>query len=136
MDDDQDVRRQPVDHFEDRGVIRHCERHDVARGEVRRRRRAFDPRRVRPPGLFALYVAYYCFGRFFEELLRVDPAHELAGLRLNAWVSIVVFVCATAFFVWWQVLGRGGDPHEPRRARARPPTPRGPKMAIPKSRVR
>jgi len=27
---------------------------------------------IRPPALFALYVAYYCFGRFFEELLRID----------------------------------------------------------------
>ena len=25
------------------------------------------------PGLFALYVAFYCFGRFFEELLRDRP---------------------------------------------------------------
>ncbi len=45
--------------------------------------------RIRPPALFALYVALYTFGRFFEELLRIDPAHELAGLRLNAWVSLV-----------------------------------------------
>ena len=51
-------------------------------------------------------MRYYTFGRFFEELLRVDPAHEIAGLRLNAWVSIVLFVGSTAFFVWWQVLGR------------------------------
>jgi phosphatidylglycerol---prolipoprotein diacylglyceryl transferase len=89
--------------------------------------------RFRPPALFALYVSYYCFGRFFEELLRVDPAHEFAGLRLNAWVSIVVFVCSTAFFVWWQFLRR---PHEPGAAPPRRTVPRGPKMAIPKGRVR
>ena len=35
----------------------------------------------RPPALFALYVAYYCFGRFFEELLRIDPSHHFLGLR-------------------------------------------------------
>jgi prolipoprotein diacylglyceryl transferase len=58
--------------------------------------------RIRPPALFALYVSFYTFGRFFEELLRIDPAHELAGLRLNAWVSLVLFVCSTVFFVWWQ----------------------------------
>ena len=34
---------------------------------------------IRRPGLFALYVSYYCFGRFFEELLRVDPAHEFSA---------------------------------------------------------
>jgi prolipoprotein diacylglyceryl transferase len=85
--------------------------------------------RIRPPALFALYVSLYCFGRFFEELLRIDPAHEFAGLRLNAWVSIVVFACSSLFFVWWQFLrgrrrGRGAEA-------AKRPT-----MAVPKSRVR
>ena len=32
---------------------------------------------MRPPSLFVLYVALYCFGRFWIEQLRVDPAHEL-----------------------------------------------------------
>jgi prolipoprotein diacylglyceryl transferase len=93
--------------------------------------------RIRPPGLFALYVSVYCFGRFFEELLRIDPAHEFAGLRLNAWVSIVVFVVSTAFFIWWQFLrpGRSGDTGARRRRRG-PDAPKRPKMAIPKSRVR
>jgi len=89
--------------------------------------------RIRPPGLFALYVSYYTFGRFFEELLRIDPAHHFAGLRLNAWVSIVVFVCSTSFFVWWQFIRKGGD--EPERAQARP-VPTGPAMAVPRGRVR
>jgi prolipoprotein diacylglyceryl transferase len=90
--------------------------------------------KLRPPSLFALYVSYYTFGRFFEELLRVDPAHHFAGLRLNAWVSIVVFVCSTAFFIWWQRRGPARHPDEPKR-----PQPRrreGPAMAIPRGRVR
>jgi prolipoprotein diacylglyceryl transferase len=86
--------------------------------------------RIRPPGLFALYVSIYCFGRFFEELLRIDPSHELAGLRLNAWVSIVVFICSTLFFVWWQFL------HDRRPRRRGPVAPKTPTMAVPKSRVR
>jgi prolipoprotein diacylglyceryl transferase len=90
--------------------------------------------RFRPPALFALYVSYYTAGRFCEELLRIDPAHHFAGLRLNAWVSIVVFAVSTAFFVWWQFL-RGGE-EGPRRTRARRREPEGPTMAIPKSRVR
>ena len=91
---------------------------------------ALDRRfRFRPPALFALYVSLYTFGRFFEELLRIDPAHELGGLRLNAWVSVVVFVASTAFFVWWQIL-------RPRRERGAPPEPVGPRRAIPKGRVR
>jgi prolipoprotein diacylglyceryl transferase len=87
--------------------------------------------RFRPPALFALYVMLYTFGRFFEELLRVDPSHELGPLRLNAWVSIVVFILSTAFFIWWQFL-RGR--RERRPAGAKPPE--GPAMAIPKGRVR
>jgi prolipoprotein diacylglyceryl transferase len=88
--------------------------------------------RIKPPGLFALYVSIYCFGRFFEELLRIDPSHEWAGLRLNAWVSIVVFICSTLFFVWWQFLrDRRG-----RRSRRGPEQPKRPTMAVPKSRVR
>jgi prolipoprotein diacylglyceryl transferase len=89
--------------------------------------------RIKRPALFALYVSYYCFGRFFEELIRIDPAHKLGPLRLNAYVSIVVFVAATAFFVWWQFVRRETTDDRPR---ARPVVPRGPTMAIPKGRVR
>jgi prolipoprotein diacylglyceryl transferase len=87
--------------------------------------------RIRPPALFALYVAFYTFGRFFEELLRVDPAHDIGPLRLNAWVSIVLFVASASFFVWWQFL----RPREPRKERPRR-APKSPSMAIPKRRVR
>ena len=90
--------------------------------------------RIRPPGLFALYVAYYTFGRTFEELLRVDPAHVYFGLRLNAYVSIVVFVVAVAFFVWWQFI-REEEPPGERPRRAEPPSPRE-KLAVPKGRIR
>ncbi|MGZ4415798.1 MAG: prolipoprotein diacylglyceryl transferase [Gaiellaceae bacterium] len=89
---------------------------------------------IRRPGLFALYVSYYCFGRFFEELLRVDPAHEFAGLRLNAWVSIVVFVLSTAFFIWWQFIRTPSSGDRPRASRTIVPT--GPAMSVPKGRVR
>jgi prolipoprotein diacylglyceryl transferase len=92
----------------------------------------------RPPALFALYVSYYCFGRFFEELLRIDPSHHFLGLRVNAWVSIVCFAGSTAFFIWWQVLGRGGSGREG-QPRARPlpqPDPARPRMAVPRGRVR
>jgi prolipoprotein diacylglyceryl transferase len=93
--------------------------------------------RIFPPALFALYVAYYCFGRFFEELMRIDPSHHFLGLRLNAWVSVVVFLCAGGFFVWWQLLGRGKRvDRKPSGGRRPPPVPEGPKMAIPRSRVR
>src|SRR5438477_846855 len=93
--------------------------------------------RIKPPGLFALYVSYYCFGRFFEELLRIDPAHHFFHLRLNAWVSIFVFICSTWFFWWWQIRGHGWDPPPPPPRKVKPrEIPQGPKMAIPRGRVR
>jgi prolipoprotein diacylglyceryl transferase len=87
--------------------------------------------RIRPPGLFALYVAWYTFARFFLELIRTDEAHELLGLRLNAYVSLVVFALAVAAFFWSQ---RRLDAPEPRPRPASPPV--GRKMAVPKGRVR
>jgi prolipoprotein diacylglyceryl transferase len=49
--------------------------------------------------LFALYVAMYTFMRFFIERIRVDNAYRLAGLRINEWVSGVIFLIATAFLL-------------------------------------
>jgi prolipoprotein diacylglyceryl transferase len=62
--------------------------------------------RIRPPALFCLYVAWYTFGRTFEETLRVDPSHHFLGQRLNFWVSLVVFLVASAAFVWLQFFRR------------------------------
>jgi prolipoprotein diacylglyceryl transferase len=89
--------------------------------------------RIRPPALFSLYVSVYTLGRTFEELLRVDPSHHLGGQRLNFWVSIAVFACSTAFFVWWQFFREESDRPQVRRHRE---PPRGPAMAVPKGRVR
>ena len=47
-------------------------------------------RRLKLGQTFALYVVLYTFARFWFENLRIDPAHEIAGMRLNAWVAIVV----------------------------------------------
>ncbi len=48
--------------------------------------------------IFALYVAGYTLGRFWIEGLRVDPANEILGMRLNQWTSIALFVGAVAYF--------------------------------------
>ena len=87
--------------------------------------------RIRPPALFGLYVSWYTFGRFFEELLRIDPSHHVAGLRLNAWVSIAVWLVSTGFVVWWQLL-RDESPQGPDAPPRR--VPKGPAMAIPRGR--
>lgn len=55
--------------------------------------------RIRAPGLFALYVAGYSGFRIFEELLRVDPAHHLFGLRLNLFVAATLCAVGLAWFV-------------------------------------
>ncbi len=40
--------------------------------------------------VFALYVALYCLGRVWIEMLRIDTANTVAGLRLNVWTAIIV----------------------------------------------
>ncbi len=91
--------------------------------------------KIKPPALFALYVAVYTFGRTFEELLRVDPSKHFLGERLNFWVSLVLCVGSGLFFVWWQFFRRGGVARPP-VARRKREVPRGPAMAVPKGRVR
>lgn len=49
--------------------------------------------------LFALYVAGYCAGRFWIELMRSDPATVIAGIRINLFTSAIVFVLAVAYVV-------------------------------------
>ncbi len=55
--------------------------------------------RLKPGRLFAVYVAGYTFARFFIERIRIDPANEIGGLRVNEWVSAIVFVAAVGFLV-------------------------------------
>ena len=47
---------------------------------------------------FALYVATYCVGRFFIELIRIDTANTIAGVRVNVWVSVLVAAGAALYF--------------------------------------
>jgi prolipoprotein diacylglyceryl transferase len=62
-------------------------------------------RTIRAPGLFALYVAGYSFARIGEELLRVDPAHHILGLRLNLYVASILCLAGIAWFVRIQRSG-------------------------------
>jgi phosphatidylglycerol---prolipoprotein diacylglyceryl transferase len=97
--------------------------------------------RPRPPGIFALYIALYSFGRFWIEFLRVDPANEIWGQRVNTWVSALVCIAGIVWFVLSQRRGQPGEPRERRerlrfRRRAQQQPQPGPKMAVPKGRVR
>jgi len=56
-------------------------------------------RRIRPPGLFALYVTGYSAFRIFEESLRIDTSQHFGGLRLNFYVASALTVLGLAWFV-------------------------------------
>ena len=57
-----------------------------------------DKLRKLPVGhLFALYVLGYASGRIWIEFLRVDPASEIAGVRVNVWVMSVLWLGAAAY---------------------------------------
>ena len=56
-----------------------------------------------PLRLFAVYAIGYGIGRFWIEGLRVDPAKEGGGLRLNQWMAIVLVVGGIAYLVYCRV---------------------------------
>ena len=56
-------------------------------------------RRLRRGQLFGLYVAGYPVGRIVFELMRSDEANHILGVRVNVWVSILVFLLGV-FLVW------------------------------------
>ena len=56
-------------------------------------------RAIRPPGLFALYVAGYSAFRIFEETLRIDSSEHFLGLRLNFYVAGALTLAGIAWFV-------------------------------------
>src|SRR5689334_24439880 len=70
-------------------------------------------RRIRPPGLFALYVAGYSAFRMFEEQLRIDYSVHILGMRLNFWIALGLFVIGVTWFIaaqrgvtWAQIRGK------------------------------
>jgi prolipoprotein diacylglyceryl transferase len=75
--------------------------------------------RPRPGQLFACYVAGYAMGRLWVETLRIDPATDVLGLRVNLWVAGAVLVAAIAFIV---INRRWGLTAEDEPPAALPPT--------------
>jgi phosphatidylglycerol---prolipoprotein diacylglyceryl transferase len=45
--------------------------------------------KIKPWGLFALYVAGYSAFRIFEESVRIDSSEHFFGLRLNMYIAII-----------------------------------------------
>jgi prolipoprotein diacylglyceryl transferase len=66
--------------------------------------------RIRPPGLFALYVAGYSAFRIFEETQRIDPSHYLWGMRINFYVALLLCIGGFAWFAVTQRVLAAGEP--------------------------
>lgn len=63
-------------------------------------------RRLRSGALLAVYVVGYLVARLWLETVRVDPATEIAGVRVNIWMSIVGIALAGG---WLLLRGRRPD---------------------------
>lgn len=61
--------------------------------------------RPNPGRLLAVYVLGYGIGRFWIEGLRIDPAKEGGGLRLNQWMALVLIVGGAGYSAWraWRI---------------------------------
>ncbi len=55
--------------------------------------------RLRFGRVFWLYVIVYTAGRLWIEMLRIDEAVHVFGVRINVWVSILVLAMGIAMFV-------------------------------------
>ena len=49
--------------------------------------------------IFIFYVMAYSFGRLFIESVRIDEANLILGVRLNIWVSVLMFLGACGLFL-------------------------------------
>ncbi|MBV9537257.1 MAG: prolipoprotein diacylglyceryl transferase [Solirubrobacterales bacterium] len=76
---------------------------------------------VRPPGIFALYVAGYSAMRIFEETQRIDYSNYFLGLRVNFFIACILCAIGLLWFVgvqlgwhpWYRLLGKEPPPTEP-----------------------
>jgi prolipoprotein diacylglyceryl transferase len=59
-------------------------------------------RKIRPPGLLALYVAGYSGYRIFEETIRIDSSAYFLGLRLNFFIACAGAAIGLVWFVFTQ----------------------------------
>jgi prolipoprotein diacylglyceryl transferase len=64
--------------------------------------------RIRPPGVFALYVAGYSAFRIFEESLRIDDSQHFLGLRLNFFVASGLTIVGLGWFAYTQLHQQAG----------------------------
>ena len=60
--------------------------------------------------LFGLYLVWYGIGRFFLEMIRLDVAEVILGLRANQWMALIAIALGLALFV---IQGRRHPGDEP-----------------------
>lgn len=56
-------------------------------------------KKLRSGALLAVYVVGYLVARLWLETVRIDPATELGGVRINIWMSLIGIVAAGAWLV-------------------------------------
>jgi prolipoprotein diacylglyceryl transferase len=74
--------------------------------------------KIKPPGVFALYVFGYSAYRIFEETLRIDSSVYIFGLRLNLYIASALTLVGA---VWFWRSQRRPWPDPPRSAGGGPP---------------
>jgi len=88
-------------------------------------------RKIRAPGLFALYVAGYSGFRVFEETQRIDYSNYFLGMRVNFWIASGLCLAGLVSFVIIQrgLWGRGCEPALPAPPRSMVPGGRAAKTS-------
>jgi len=69
--------------------------------------------KIKPPGLFALYVTGYSAFRIYEESLRIDYSQHFAGLRLNTFVASALTAAGIIWFIYTQRRKPASVPEPP-----------------------
>lgn len=57
-------------------------------------------KKLRAGALLAVYAFGYLSARLWLEMLRVDPATNIAGVRINIWMSIIGMLIAALWLLW------------------------------------
>jgi prolipoprotein diacylglyceryl transferase len=72
--------------------------------------------RLRFGRMFWLYVVVYTSGRLWIEMLRIDTAVLIAGVRINVWVAIGTLLLGVGMFAWLGRRHRGQTDEFPARS--------------------
>jgi prolipoprotein diacylglyceryl transferase len=80
--------------------------------------------------MFWLYVMVYTSGRLWIEMLRIDTAVEVGGVRINVWVAIGTLLLGTGMFIGLGLRHRGQTDDVPALSLAPAPVAAKPDVAV------